>query len=246
MDPEYGRRYRDLHRRHWWWRARERLILAVLERLAPPGGFGRILDVGCGDGLLFAALSGLGEVEGVEPDAAIVSRAQTPHGRIHVRPFDPTFQPRARYGLILMLDVLEHLDQPAAAARHAADLLEDGGVLVVTVPALRWLWTTHDVLNEHRTRYRRDELVRLLTAAGLIVERSRYCFRWLVPAKLAVRAKERIWNGHPHPPSVPPAPLNRLLYGLTRAEEALLGRFAGLIGSSVLAVARRRDPHQSL
>jgi hypothetical protein len=100
-------------------------------------------------------------------------------------------------------------------------------------------------LNEHRTRYGRDELVRLLAAAGLIVERSRYFFRWLVPAKLAVRTKERIWKGEPRPPSVPPAPLNRLLYGLTRAEEGLLGRFASPIGSSVLAVARRPDPDQS-
>jgi 2-polyprenyl-3-methyl-5-hydroxy-6-metoxy-1,4-benzoquinol methylase len=234
VDPEYGRRYRELHERHWWWRARERVILKTLERFTPASGFGRILDVGCGDGLLFPHLSRLGAVEGIEPDADIVTRGETSHGRIHVRPFDATFRPEARYGLILMLDVLEHLDEPEEAARHAHDLLEPNGVLFVTVPALRWLWTSHDVLNEHRTRY-----VRLMQAAGLIVEQSRYVFRWMVPAKLAVRAKERVLGGEPGLPSIPPAPVNRLLYGVSRAEEAVLGHVTGLVGSSVLAVGRR-------
>src|SRR5260370_1313885 len=37
MDPEYARRYRDLYERHWWWRAREHLILPALPRHPPPG-----------------------------------------------------------------------------------------------------------------------------------------------------------------------------------------------------------------
>lgn len=239
MDPEYGRRYRELHARHWWWRAREKLILEVVEGLRPSGGFGHILDVGCGDGLLFPALARLGEVEGVEPDEGLVTRADTPHGVIHVRPFDPSFRPGRRYGLILMLDVLEHMDAPDEAAAHALELLEPGGVLVVTVPAFRWLWTRHDVLNEHRTRYAKGELVRLLEGAGLQVERARYVFRWLVPAKVAVRAKEAVVGGEPRPPGLPPAPVNRLLYALTRAEESLLGGVPLPFGTSVLAVGRR-------
>lgn len=242
MDPEYGRRYRELHRRHWWWRARERLILEVVRGLSPRGGFDRILDVGCGDGLLFPALAPMGAVEGIEPDESLVTRADTPHGVIHVRPFDPSFRPGRRYGLVLMLDVLEHMDAPDEAAAHARELLEPGGVLVVTVPAFRWLWTRHDVLNEHRTRYARGDLVRLLSAAGLEVDRARYAFRWLVPAKMAVRAKEALLPGEPSPPAVPPAPLNRLLYALTRGEERLLGSVPLPFGTSVLAVARRPGP----
>ncbi|MBW3535262.1 MAG: class I SAM-dependent methyltransferase [Gemmatimonadetes bacterium] len=239
MDPEYGRRYRELHRRHWWWRARERVILDVVGELQPPGGFGHILDVGCGDGLLFPALAPLGEVEGIEPDEGLVSRAATPDGVIHVRPFDASFRPGRAYGLMLMLDVLEHMDAPDEAAAHARELLEPGGSLVVTVPAFRSLWTQHDVLNEHRTRYSRAEIVRLLRDAGLEVGRARYLFRWLVPAKVAVRAKEAVLGGEPRPPTLPPAPLNRILYGLTRMEEGLLGRVPLPFGTSVLAVARR-------
>ena len=34
MDPRYAQLYRDLHQRHWWWRAREGMILEHLRRLA--------------------------------------------------------------------------------------------------------------------------------------------------------------------------------------------------------------------
>ena len=68
MDSDYGQRYRDLYERHWWWRAREGLVLREIARIRPPGGSWRVLDVGCGAGLFFDRLAGLGaSVEGVEP-----------------------------------------------------------------------------------------------------------------------------------------------------------------------------------
>ena len=60
MDPTYGANYEELYRRHWWWRAREAAILHELARLKPAGGWRRILDVGCGNGLFFDRLSELG------------------------------------------------------------------------------------------------------------------------------------------------------------------------------------------
>src|ERR1051326_7977069 len=156
MDSQYGRHYRDLYQRHWWWRARERLILDVLRAHRPASGWRNVLDVGCGDGLFFDALAqldGVTLVEGVEPDASLVSRDGPHYDRIHVAPFDARFQPGRRYSLVLMLDVLEHLPDPAAAVSHAISLLEPDGVLLATVPAFMSLWTRHDELNHHYTRY---------------------------------------------------------------------------------------------
>jgi len=52
MDPRYAAIYPDLYRNHWWWRVRERMLVATIRRLVtePPI---RILDVGCGAGLFF-------------------------------------------------------------------------------------------------------------------------------------------------------------------------------------------------
>ena len=128
MDPAYGARYRALYERHWWWRAREAKILGILERHAPRQGFGPILDVGCGDGLFFPKLQKFGEPRGVETDVDLVSDEN--RQRIHIGPFDETFTPSERFGLILMLDVVEHLDDDVAALRYASELLTPDGLLL--------------------------------------------------------------------------------------------------------------------
>ena len=236
MDRAYAQRYRDLYERHWWWRARERLILDVLNTLVPAGGWRAILDVGCGDGLFFDRLSAFGAVEGVELDATLVSERGRQR-RIHVGPFDARFQPGKRYGLILMLDVLEHMPDPTGALRHAVDLLEPEGTMLITLPAFNLLWTNHDRLNRHLTRYTRRSFAMVARAAGVRVCRSRYFFHWVFPAKLAVRLIETTLRLAPAPPRMPPRWTNRLLYLLSRGEQLTLGKLRLPLGSSLLVVA---------
>jgi 2-polyprenyl-3-methyl-5-hydroxy-6-metoxy-1,4-benzoquinol methylase len=241
MDPAYGARYEALYRRHWWWRAREAAILSELARLRPPEGWRRILDVGCGNGLFFDRLQAFGEVEGVEPDTASVDPESRWRGRIHLGPFDETFRPGHRYDVVLFLDVLEHLAQPAEALRHGLDLLESAGLVVVTVPAFQWLWTNHDTLNHHRRRYDRQSFRRLALEAGLAILRERYLFHWLVPAKLVVKGWEAVRRPTPATPAVPPAPLNTLFYLLSRLDNAVGIGLPYLGGGSLLVVGQRRD-----
>jgi 2-polyprenyl-3-methyl-5-hydroxy-6-metoxy-1,4-benzoquinol methylase len=237
VDVAYGQRYRLLYERHWWWRAREAVVLRELERFRPGGGWRRALDVGCGDGLLLDVLGGYASsVEGLEPDRDLVSAARA--DRIHVRPFDAAFQPGRTYDLILLLDVLEHLDQVESAVAHARALLDPGGVIVVTVPAFRHLWTTHDDLNHHVTRYTKRRLLDLFSDGFQVME-ARYFFRWVYPAKIVQRLLERARRPHPAPPQVPADPVNSALYLLSRFEEALLRRAPLPFGSSLLAVARK-------
>src|SRR5262245_47239949 len=159
MDPEYAQRYREIYEKHWWWRARERLILSTIEKIKSQGSRGSILDIGCGDGLLFDRLSAFGEVEGVEMDASLVSPKNPWKNRIHVCPFDDSFRPQKRYSLILMLDVLEHFADPLDPLRRALALLDQDGILLITVPAFLFLWTTHDELNHHFTRYTKRSFI---------------------------------------------------------------------------------------
>ena len=112
-------------------------------------------------------------------------------------PFDRSFQPGKRYSLILMLDVLEHLADAPAALAYAVELLEPEGVLMITVPAFRWLWTSHDDMNHHGTRYTKQTFARLADLAGMRIDTCRYFFHWLVPLKLAVRAKECLLTASP-------------------------------------------------
>lgn len=241
MDHAYGERYRLLYERHWWWRARERLILAKLSRRKPLEGFGPILDVGCGDGLFFQRLREFGLPEGVEPDARLVRETGTRDGKIHLCPFDEQFQPGRQFGAILMLDVLEHIQDDRAALRHAVSMLAPAGIVLITVPAFAALWTAHDELNHHLRRYTKGSLREVAREAGLHVESAEYFFSWMCPIKLLVRASEWIFPRQPTLPTVPPPWINRTLCSLSLREQSI-GRYVPLpLGSSLIIIGRRMD-----
>src|SRR3954454_21210763 len=118
-----------------------------------------------------------------------------------------------------MLDVLEHFAEPIDSLRREVELVDNGGAILITVPAFLSLWTSHDVLNRHYTRYTRHTLGAVVSAAGARLDWSRYVFRWMSPLKLAAAWKERILPVTPAPPRIPPRPVNRALYRLCRLED---------------------------
>jgi SAM-dependent methyltransferase len=238
---DYGERYAELYRHHWWWRARERVILDTIRSQQPPQGWKRILDVGCGDGLLFDQLLQFGEVEGVEPAEAIVSKTGNHRARIHIAPFDDKLRLENRFSLILMLDVLEHLANPLPPLQYALELLVSGGTLLVTVPAFRLLWTGHDILNDHFRRYTKSSFRQLASQAGLQIESERYLFQWLFPVKVATRLAEQAFGIWPKPPAVPARWVNELLYGLSRFEQDTWGALPMPFGSSLMVIGRKRS-----
>ena len=239
MQADYAQAYRDLYYKHWWWRSREDLIVETLRACGLSGRRSAILDIGCGDGLFFDRLSEFGVVEGVEPDVLLL-HDDGPHRRsIYAVPFDDAFRPGRAYDVILMLDVLEHLHNPESALKHALTLLAQGGTFIATLPAFNALWTSHDVINQHVTRYDRASFRKLASAAGLRIARAQYFFHWVAPVKLAAHVVESVGVGKhtaPRLPRVPPHAINQLLYKLTRLEQRLLRRFALPFGSSLLVV----------
>ncbi len=240
METEYGQAYGRLYREHWWWRAREEYLLAQLRQLdlaTEP----RIFDIGCGNGLFFPRLEELGGVvAGLEADQRLLAADGGYRARIHVGPFDDSFETDCRYDLVTMLDVLEHLPDPRAALRQAAHMLEPGGYLVVTVPAFRGLWTKHDEMNHHYTRYTKRTILPVAQSAGLDILRLQYFFAWLAPLKLMVRAKEFIVRSPPVPPRVPNKIVNGFFLTLSRFEQRLGKRLSPPFGSSLLLIGSRQ------
>jgi 2-polyprenyl-3-methyl-5-hydroxy-6-metoxy-1,4-benzoquinol methylase len=240
VDPDYAGRYRTLAESHWWWRSRNRVVLREVRRLVPHGARPRILDVGCGPGTLWPLLDTFGEVEGVEPDRTLIRSEHA--DRTHVQLFDEGFEPGRAYHLILFLDVLEHLDDPVGALRHAAKLLAPGGRVLVTVPAFQLLWTHHDVINHHHLRYRKRTLRDVVTRSDLRVLRARYLFHWLFGAKLIARVVETVVPPRGGTlPAPPPSLANATLERWSDLEHTLLGPLRLPFGSSLLAVVGRPD-----
>lgn len=242
MQSDYAQQYEDLWRRHWWWQSRKQFVLAQLRRLRRDRPFPAILDVGCGNGLFFDDLAAFGQVWGIEPDAGLVAADGPYRARIAVRGFDSSFLPPPEasggFDLVLMLDVLEHIEDDLAAARHVHTILAPGGRFLLTVPALRMLWSAHDEANRHFRRYSKASLRHVLTAAGFRVQMLRCFFGWTIGPLLLRRA---ISPGKKDPAAyhvaVPMNPVNQAMYALSRLEQSTLGRWGLPLGSSLIAVA---------
>jgi len=241
MDPKYGERYRDLFERHWWWRARSRLIIDLLRRLEPAQHWRTILDIGCGDGLFFPALAQFGDVEGVEPFAELVNPANPYRNRISTCPFDEHYRPHRQFSLILMLDVLEHIKDAATALRHAVSLLEPNGKFVITVPAFMALWTNHDVMNQHFVRYTKSSFRAVAQQAGLRIDEERYLYHWTCPVKLGIGLTERVLRTDPKPAEVPSFAVNESLFWISRIEQKILTPLSLPFGSSLLVVGSKAN-----
>jgi SAM-dependent methyltransferase len=110
--------------------AKQRLVRAYLEHLPPDT---RVLDAGCGEGVLVEAFRSRLAIEGVDQH---YSSDLVQAGSLLALPFDDGAFARA-----LCLDVLEHLaldDQPRALA-ELHRVIQPGGELLVTVPNLAHL-----------------------------------------------------------------------------------------------------------
>jgi SAM-dependent methyltransferase len=236
VDPKYGEAYRELFEKHWWWRSRTELIVDKLRQMRPTRQHERILDIGCGDGLFFDRLAEFGEVEGVEPSMDLVSPHNPHRSRIHVCPFDENFRPGKQYSLVTMLDVLEHLENPIDALRHALELLAPAGLMIITVPALMALWTNHDVLNHHLTRYTKRSFRQVACLAGFETQEERYLYHWTCPVKLGVRVMEGLVRSQPEAPRIPASWANDVLFRVSRFEQRTLSTLPMPFGSSLMVV----------
>jgi len=242
MEMAAYRSLRVLQDRHWWFVGRRRIVARLIARFAPLPANARVLEAGCGYGGNLAMLRELGEVDAFEYNDDARAHAAGLLGRpvAYGRLPDSIGFDDDRFDLIAMLDVLEHIDDDVAALRTLRERLAPGGTLLLTVPALPWLWSDHDVLHQHKRRYTRALLAERLHAAGFEIAGIGFFNTLLFPLALAQRLIARLVGGGGSDHAVPPEPLNALLAGIFSLEAGLLGRSGFPIGLSLFAVARRR------
>lgn len=90
--------------------------------------------------------------------------------------------PSNTYDAVVLLNVLEHIADDAAATRHIARMLKPGGVAVIEVPAGPELFDDYDRQLQHFRRYTLQSICRLVEQAGLRIERRNYLGALIYPA----------------------------------------------------------------
>lgn len=229
-----------VQREHFWFQARSRILLTLLEPRLAPGA--RVLDAGCGTGLLLSQLPEGLRLAGLDLSPRALEHAARRLPGAELRPGslpgDLSFT-EASMDWILLTDVLEHVEDDAAALAALARLLAPGGRLLLTVPAFPFLWTRHDTEHGHFRRYTRARLRARLQEAGFTIERLTFYNTLLFPAVLAVRALKRITGREGDDMEIPPAPLNTLFRWIFSLERFWLPVAGFPLGVSLLAIARK-------
>lgn len=231
---------------HWWYVGMRALASALLDEIAVPAA-GRdlaILDAGCGTGGSLIWLARYGRVTGLDlsPTALAFCRKRQLRrlvgGSIEQLPF-----PDATFDLVTTFDVLYHrwVADDARALRELHRVLRPGGWLLLRVPALPWLAGRHDNAVHTRHRYRRAEVVALLTAAGFAVRRATYVNVLLFPLVAGKRLLERWITAAPTDLDATPDWLNPILARVLMLERRMLRVWTPPLGVSILALARRPD-----
>lgn len=227
---------------HWWFVARRAILDSLIRTRVGPCAGARILEAGCGTGGNLAMLAAYGTLDALEyDDEARALAAARGIGRVEAGALPGAIGfGDTRYDMIALLDVLEHIDEDVASLAALGARLADGGRMLVTVPAMPWLWSAHDEVHHHKRRYTQDGLGAVAREAGLTVQASGYFNSLLFPLACVVRAVQAILRCDGNIVERPPILVNAALRKIFAAERYLIGKIQFPIGLSVYALVSRK------
>ncbi len=127
------------------WRAGQERRLEMIHRHAPLEG-ARILDVGCGLGMYVRAFRRFSDqVYGVDVDLEKVAQASQELPHIQAALAEKLPFADGSFDVVLLHEVLEHVDDDHRAVCEAHRVTKVGGRIVVFAPNRLWPWETHGV-----------------------------------------------------------------------------------------------------
>jgi SAM-dependent methyltransferase len=231
---------------HWWFQARRKIVWSLVRRFVGGGSNRRlrICELGCGTGGNLATVAQRHDVVGIERSPHALDYARRKLGsrvRRGSLPDDVDLATES-FDVVLVTDVLEHIEDDVRSAETAMRLLRPAGIVVATVPAYQWLYSPRDAHHHHFRRYGKVQFRRLWESDAAEIELVSHYNTLLFPPAAAVRLASKLLPSGEQPGDlqVPPNAVNRLLAGAMASEANLLGRVPMPFGLSLVAVVRKR------
>ncbi len=225
--------------RHWYYASKGRALLQLLKGL----NVETVLDIGAGSGVFSRQLLDAGICRrAVCVDPAYRAESIERHNDREIR--FARAPDKGPADIVLMMDVLEHVDDDVALLRGSTARLRPQDQVVITVPAFQFLWSGHDEFLEHRRRYTRRQLEAVVRAAGLEPVKSGYFFGLLFP----FAAIQRLLGNWRRKSGAGPTKsalstqgkaVNSLLIAVHDLERRVVFPFNRLAGLTVYCLARR-------
>lgn len=191
FDPKNFSELFFLESNHFWFRARNKLILLFFNKYLKTEG--KFLEIGCGTGFVTHALEKefpnlhcyASEVfiEGLKYARKRLSKTFLFQMDARKIPF------RNEFDTIGAFDVLEHISEDETVLQQIYQALKPSGHLILTVPQHPWLWSKADEFAHHVRRYTFRELESKLKQAGFRIIRMTSFISLLLPLMIASRLR---------------------------------------------------------
>ena len=227
---------------HWWFVIRRNLLKSILSSLNLPAGY-LAIDIGCGVGsnLKILKTAGLKRI-GLDRSFYALSLARRTamcpliNGSLDRLPIRPE-----SFGLILAMDVLEHIENDTLGIGELYQTLKKRGILILTVPAFRFLWGTQDFATGHKRRYLRQEILNKLRKKGFeILKISYFNFFLFFPILLMRQIIHLVGLKMESENEINSSLINFFFKSIFSLEPYLLKYFSFPFGVSILCIARKR------
>jgi ubiquinone/menaquinone biosynthesis C-methylase UbiE len=242
---EYKRNY-ELEQSYWWFVGVRAMVASLLALGVNKKNLGKVLDVGCGTGVLLDQLQTCSEeVFGVDISQEAL-RYCSLRGHKKLLLSDASTMPFSSeyFDVITGIGIIEHLDDDHAFLVEMKRLLKPNGVMVLLTSSFPYLWSMHDTANEHKRRYYLRSLNRQINEIGFETIRFSHLNFFLFPLIAPMLWSHRLLYGveAEHPQRILPTPprvINAVLTQLLIFEATLMRWLRLPWGISMIGVFRR-------
>lgn len=184
--------FNEIEKIHWWWEGRRQILRQSISK--KPGL--KILDIGCGTGETLSFLESYlssPKLFGIDTSQTAINFA-IKRGHKNITKVDAKTLPFKdnTFDYVLLLDVIEHIKDDVSILIEAKRVLCKGGKVIITTPALQFIWSEHDSEQGHFRRYVRRDMRAFSGKTNLPVVRISYFNFFLSPAIIAVRLLGRL------------------------------------------------------
>ena len=239
MNRDYYKYYHFLELNHWWHQARLKILENILKNYVTANL--KILNIGSCTGETSLMLNRFGKVTSLEYDEetynylSINKKINAVRGDAQKLDFK-----NDQFDLICCFDVLEHIEDDSQALREIRRCLKLNGLLFLSVPSYKFLWSNHDVQMHHYRRYSSREICSLIINAKLNIVRSSYFNIFLLVPIIIFRSIKKLFkikSGNDY--SIPPYIINKILFYVFYSESYLLKIFNLPFGVSNFVLAKK-------
>ncbi|RLJ04046.1 MAG: hypothetical protein DRP08_02530 [Candidatus Aenigmatarchaeota archaeon] len=185
--------YSKLNEDFWYIKSRQELIYKFIKKFKDEKNL-KILDAGCGMGFNFNALKPFGDVYGID----INKRALKECRKFDYKKLELNDICNLDYtdffDIIISIELLEHVEDDEYLLKKFYTALKKDGVLILTVPAFKFLWGKDDELSRHYRRYTKKGLNRILKENNFSIVYLSYRYFFIFFPSLLIFILQRFYK----------------------------------------------------